>query len=506
MQKIQTQFNDLKNYLKTKEGELVTKYFNILGYKYTSTILNSNFFHFTTEALLISLGKALNFEFTSTQNIPLSILKASINETDYQENLNTLLGTSDPFENDIKFSIDKISDLFLENFLRERKIVQNSEIFYKSEEFFPVEILEDILRKSVNKSIIDLCGDEDHLLFEIYAELEEKFGQKFGLQEFINAYQSKKENSSDNTSTHNEEDNNKDEKSSDQQDKVQKQNFCYRNICELYYYYAQAKFDDFITDLKSFNQQSTSIIYVIIGIIKYQYLYGMDKVRTLIKYSKVKYELGYDCLSNKLTHGQEFTQKNFNKLRIWVKDSTKTINSGFKERFPSVHGRIVLLNDNYLCPLSMRANAFLFTSYTFVVSHCKTGKDKLVVLNKEIIEFISTHYQISKEKASEYVILTKEKIGNSQIVKISIQKINNSKECFADLLEHVNKRIHELNIQLIINSSQEYAKKGKEYALKGKELVMNRYYKFLGCEETQKEEVEISAVEVDDKNTKSVLY
>lgn len=462
--KITQSFYNIRDFLKSKESELVKKYFTLLGYKYTSTILNSNLFHFCTEAVLIILFKAVNCE--DNDYLPEEILKTDIPEDEFKSNLECLLGTFDPYEQEIKFSNMKLASMFLKNFMSLRSRFEHE----VSSGRVSITVFTNLLRKTVNQTINELSGDDDLFLYEVYSEMEQKADNSkgFTLEAFIDEYHSR-------FSSYIEKREKQDKENNQQEEESKKtMNFCYQNLCGLYYYFAQCTYESFVNDLQSFNLQSSSLIYVVIGFIKYQCYYTYQKIQTLYKISKENSEYACVKISDKLNLAKTHGKKRLHDLNLWVHSSYNTCNKSFKNKFPTVHSKLCFLNENYLFPLTVKVSDLAVNSYTFCAGYYKVGKEKFHRLKKDITCYISTTYQITYEKASEYVVFTKEKLGGIEVVKITIKKFNESKDDFVKLLEKVNEYIHNINIKIITDKSIEMVHLGKD-------TLMNSYYRFLGC-------------------------
>lgn len=456
MNSIKSTFLNIKNYLKTKEGQIINKYFNVIGYKYTSTILNNNFFHFATEALLISLTKELNKENYSEGVFPKEFLTMEIKQEEYLSNVEFLIGSNDncDSQSEIMFCSRKLSEIFLNNFNEERK-KNNSQESISYIEF------ESILRQVVNKSINELSGNENQQLLKVYLECEKKYGKnkEFSLSDFIKEHTSLISASS----TKNE-------------DKKEKQNFCLRNSCELFYYFAQTTIEEYLSDLICFNQQSSSIIYLIIGFIKFNYCISMEKLKMFYLYSEKKYTKGKENVILKANQMIDFSKIQLNDLSKWVQKSYTTANDSFKDKFPTVHSNICFLNNTYISPFTLKLSNIVCNTYTISLKYCKQGHEKYQKLKDELVEYVSSKYDLTKETASKYISITKERIGNNTIVKITIQKFNESKE---SLINVVSKG-YDLVSKFDLEFSFKYAKQGKDF-------ILQSYHKFLGCSEEENE-------------------
>lgn len=457
MQTIKESFYNIKTFLKSKESEIVRKYFTLLGYKYTSTIINNNFFHFATEALLMSLAKALKKEFIEVSSIPYEILTIEVNEDDFQGNLDILLGNADLVEHEIKFSYSKLAAVFLGNFLyvREKFSNQNNKL-----EVVPTSSFETILRQSVNNCINELSCDEDLYLIQVYEELKnskkKEKNDQIEFKEFAEYYKSKLHQ--DNQSKKN-------------------QKFCVQNPCEVFYYYAQTSLNEFVNDLDSFNKQSSSIIYVVAYFIKSQYFNKYERLRAVYLYSLQQYTQIRSKFGDNYAVAKTNGYKKLEDLNKWVVSSYKNCNESFKGKFPNVHSKLCFVNENYLFPLGQKVYSFAGDSYSFVITYAQKANGKFSELKNKIVTVVSETYQITKEKAEEYVTFTTEKLGEVQIVKITFAKLKGSKDEFEKIIETVYKHIREFDISQL----KEYASTAYCY---GKNKILQSYQKFLGCKES----------------------
>ena len=462
MNTIKTTFENIKNFLKTKEGQIIKKYFTIIGYKYTSMILNNNIFHFATEAVLLTMAKSVKTQEKTKEtketeeSFPKEYSTLEINEDEYYSNLEFLLGTSSSNESneaDVAFSSKKLGEIFLKFFNEERKKLE-------SDKDIPYPTFQNLLRRAVNNSIIELSEEEEENqdLLEIYLNLEkekEKEGGNFTLQEFIDK---------------------KNEVQAKNDSEKKESNFCVRNSCEIFYYFAQSSVKDFLDDLTSFNQQSSSLIYLVLGLVKYNYSLTMEKLRFLYNYSKKQYKAGKNYAIVKTNQTYDFSKVKIQELNDWVNESYYTANEGFKKRFPNLHSKICYLNENYVSPFTLRVGNVISDSYTITVKYCKQGHEKYTKLRDELVEYVSEKYNITKEKASEYITITKEKIGNSNVVKITIEKFNDSKEALVNAVSKCYELVFKLNMKLFYQKFNE-----------GKDYLLSCYQRFLGHSEEEKE-------------------
>jgi hypothetical protein len=459
MQTIKESFYNIKTFLKSKESEIVRKYFTLLGYKYTSTIINNNFFHFATEALLMSLAKALKKDFIDVNSIPIEILSVEVNEEDFQGNLDILLGNADLVEHEIKFSYSKLASVFLTNFLYVREKYYTTNQNSRSEVVLTTAF-ESILRQSVNNCINELSCDEDLYLIQVYEELKnlkkKEKNENLEFKEFAEYYRSKLHH--DNQSKKN-------------------QKFCVQNPCEVFYYYAQTSLSEFVNDLDSFNKQSSSIIYVVIYFIKSQYFNKFERLRAVYLYSLQQYSQIKSKFGDNYAVAKTNSYKKLEDLNKWVVSSYKNCNESLKVKFPSVHSKLCFVNENYLFPLGQKVYSLAGDSYSFVITFAQKANGKFSDLKNKIVTVVSETYQITKEKAEEYVTFTTEKIGEIQIVKITFAKLKGSKDEFEKIIETVYKQIREFDICQL----KEYASTAYCYS---KNKILQSYQKFLGCKES----------------------
>lgn len=467
MQDLIKNFDNIRNFLRNKESELVRKYFFLLGYKYTSSIQNSNFFHFATEALLVTITKALNIEFIDVKNIPTEIFSCKIDENSYQNNLSFLLGTAEFNEHEIKFSYNKIASIFLTNFLTQRihlsddtKNSKDSKIIYNT--------LQYVLRESVNQTISELSCEENLPLHKVFTDLlatKENKVEALTLEDYTAAY-SKEIN--------NKESNNK---------------FSVQNPAELFYFFAVSSIEDLLNDILSLNKQLTSVIYVVISLIKAQFNNKLQIMKNFYAYINSHYNTIKDQACNQLSVKYNSSKEQLDVLNKWVVSSYNIQRDSFEKKFPNVYAKIIFINNDYILPLSKSLLNYTDKAYSFVVKVSNENKGKITELTKKLIQTISETYKISYDAATKYVKISSEKIGNSHILKFSLLKLQQSRENLYKLLEIINKYIEEFNYAKLKETAS-------NIVLYGKDTIMESYKKFLGCgdekikkESTQKEEV-----------------
>jgi len=93
---IACQIDEFKKDLKTEHNFLTNKIFNLLGYRYSSIIANSNFFHYATQAIIVDIFRQLILKPQQNKNFKtvLEFVKtAVIKEESYIETIEILLGS-----------------------------------------------------------------------------------------------------------------------------------------------------------------------------------------------------------------------------------------------------------------------------------------------------------------------------------------------------------------------------------------------------------------------------
>ena len=478
MNKITNSFYEIKTYLKSSESALVRKYFTLLGYKYTSSIYNNNFFHFATEALLISLSKAIRLdEITKdTREISIEILKSEINEEDFHSNLEILHGNLENKEADTKFNNSKLASIFLGNFNFSRNsFAQKIKVGTKT---FEVTALEQILRKAVNQTINELTGDEELFLSQTFEDLE-KVNRDFTLEEYIEKYSSKV----------------------NKERTLKEGQLSLNNPCEVFYFYAKADFHSLISDITTFNQQSSSIISLVLGYIKSQYFIKSDRLKSLYQYSRNKYNSLSKNFNQSAIIARENSKKRLDELNVWVLNSYNTCNNTLKEKFPTIHSKVTYIHGNYLSPMSAliynKVSISFDKTYSFILfSYNKTQENYLKL--RELIETsISETYKVTREKATKYVKISKDNLQGIYAVKISFDKLGLSKEKLNELLNRINTYIADFNLE-------DAKTQARELLVQGKSKILSSYYKFLGCNNEKKEDKVVSESNESNNNKQDV--
>jgi hypothetical protein len=255
------------------------------------------------------------------------------------------------------------------------------------------------------------------------------------------------------------------------------QKFCVQNPCEVFYYYSQTSLSQFVNDLDSFNKQSSSIIYVVIYFIKSQYFNKFERLRALYLYSLQQYSQIKSKFGDNYAVAKTNSYKKLEDLNKWVVSSYKNCDESFKVKFPNVHSKLCFVNENYLFPLSQKVYSLAGDSYSFVITFAQKANVKFSDLKNKIVTVVSETYQITKEKAEEYVTFTTEKFGEMNIVKITFAKLKGSKDEFEKIIETVYKQIKEFDLSQL----KDYASNAYSY---GRSKILESYQKFLGCKDS----------------------
>lgn len=483
MEKVIRKFYSVKNYLKEKEYEMVKSYFNHLGYKYTSIILNNNVFHFATEALIMTLSKQLKLQFHLEYPLSKKVVTESIEEGEFISNFELLLGNSEVNE-EFQLNPKTIASIYLKYFNIEKQHLND-------EESISLLMFEDLLRKVVNLVMNDVLGEKELNHYNAYQEVKNKPDLKF--EEYLTCYVERLPKDKSNSNSYTD--------LTTLTGSFKLSTLSVKNPAEIYFYYASTDFNEFIKDLISFNHQCSSIIYVIISFIKVRYLYGKEKLKalytfTLASLSQTKTyihdsfnEIVKTQLDN-INHLSKNVNNKVSSLKTWVSDSYVLCDTFLKDKYPTIHEKLIYITDNYTFPMYQSllknttviynyAAATLESSYLKVQVLCGEGKSRALILKKKIEDAVLEAYGVSKEKIKEYVEFLKsekEKYSNHWIVKVVLDKAALSKEKYEELVSKIYAYIQEFNLIEVRNKAEEYYKNTSE-------KILSSYYKFLNMDE-----------------------
>jgi hypothetical protein len=460
MQFVKDQFYNIKQYLHSSNSNVIKKYFSLLGYKYTSSIQNNNFFHFATEAYIISVIKEIK-ENLKEEEILVKLLSEEVEEDDFLDNLEILIGNTNSSDDQVKISSDKLAQIFLNNIKYEKEENGND---YKDNSL-SIDIF---FKRIVNYSLNSLNYSEDEKNLDLFNTFDKYKTVEGGLniEKFVEEFKNKMY----------------------QDSKTKTLRQCVQNECEVYFYFAQVSFKDFINDINHFNQQSTSVIYIGIALFKAQLNSQTSKLKNLYDFtsknvSSIKEDIvsktelvKSNCLS-KLYLVNKFIGEKFNNSK-----------AGLLNNYPAVYDKISQYNQAYLTPIQSRMTVLKDDSYSFLLNSYSKGKNSFEDVKKSIIEKVAETYKVSYEKASNFVHVSVDNLGKIAIVQVCYDKINSSRTIFYSLLESIQSYVKNYNLeQLKVLAKNTYSL--------GKTKMIDSYEKFLGITVTDKKTEESKEVQ-----------
>jgi hypothetical protein len=458
MQYIKKHFDNIKSYLKSANSNVIKKYFSYLGYKYSSTIANNNFFHFATEAYIITAIKDNHKGDFTLENINEAILEGDIDEAEYLENLEILIGTTDCSDNEVKFSTNKLAKIFISNVDFEKRKFQAS----KGVKDFKTFDLDRFFRKAVNYTLNELNNDEgQEKSLELLNVFEDFSGIEGGLtiEKFVEEYKNKMAKTC----------------------KTKNLKFCVQNPCEVFYFFCQASISDLINDLACFNQQSTNIIYIGLAIVKAQVNTQSNRFKNYYSISKKNYKKIKGNIDERADVIKKEAYEKLDIINHWINDTYSQYKTTVKDKYPSVYDRISYMNDNYVIPMQKRITILTGDSYQFLVNTYSTSQEKLDELKAKVVDRVSKTYNITKENAEYYVKVSVDKLGKVAIVQVFYDKLKASESTFYKALSAIQKTVKEFNIQQV----KKFARDTYQF---GKSTLMYNYRRFLGIEEEKNKE------------------
>lgn len=453
MEFIKEHFNNIKVYLQSANSNVVKKYFSLLGYKYSSIIPNSNFFHFAAEAYIITSIKE-GKENVNMENIVKAILETDVDQNEYLENLEILIGTTDCSDNEVKFSTSKLAKIFASNVEYEKK--KNQGVSTKDFD------LDRFFRKAVNYTLNELNNDEgEEKSLELLNVYEEFVCVEGGLtlEKFVEEYKNRMAKKS----------------------MTKNLKFCVQNPCEVFYFFCQTYVADLIKDLSSFNKQSTNVIYIGLAFVKAQVSHQSNKIKNYYNMSKKSYKKIRGDIGDKAEVIKKETYDRLEVVNSWLKKTYSGSKNTLKEKFPSTYERLGELHEKYYVPIQKRMTVLSGDSYNFVLNTYNAGTERLSNLKNNIEEKISNAYQISKEKSSHYVNIVIDKSRKIAIVSVFYDKLKANEEIFYKVLGSIQKEIKEFNLERMRSMAV------NAYTF-GKSQVMRSYKRFLGISEEEKSE------------------
>jgi hypothetical protein len=276
----------IKQKINQNKNCLVNYFFNLFGYKFQNKIQNPNFYHYTSEAWILTILKQLKEELDNREegeireksfNELLKIIKnIELDESLFIENLEFLLGTSKTSDHVIKITQMKLSQLFLKKTslsIKETLTPELREEVSDAASFQKILFL--ILEKAVNFTLNELDSKEEDksslLLLNVYTDLYMKHrehGEENFLNEFVREIKSLKEanisNSSNNEQSH-----------SDINLEVE-----VLNPCQTFYFFANSSFEELLQDIFIFSLNSGSALAKIKRYINAKY----SQIKSTIRY------------------------------------------------------------------------------------------------------------------------------------------------------------------------------------------------------------------------------
>lgn len=405
----------LKKSMKTGKDSIFHKILSLFGYKYSSVIANSNFFHFASESLIIEIFRKLQLkpeEKKSYKSILEFIKTVEIEEVEFLGNIEILIG-GPLMEKEMT-----IGSSFLRNTIKARSKVLND-----IEEIIPQEVFLKLIKQifllAVNYAINDYEGV---IINGSY------------LEEFTKL---QKEDSNLTL-------------------KVFTEKMCKRfdselspeleNACKSFFNLANSNFDDLINDLHVFNLHSTSLIFHLKNIFLNNFQeYGKTLAKLLrlsdenVNFVKSQFSIittNYDKVNNLIRSMKNTTTTKIDEMRTWI-DETYTkelkvvsnyyqdVNTFSSEKLVQIKGNLKSMNEwintSYLVtklssPISIAGekvyNITRSTRVFLYESIYSPVKDLTVNVSNTTIDFVVNKSAFLRSNVTEMTSLIVEKLQN----------------------------------------------------------------------------------------------
>ena len=519
MEYINNKITQVKQILSNTNDAVAKKYFNLLGYKHNTTLTNSNFFHFATEAYIITSIKAyendlneerkknkkdneensyIYVEYTEGE-IKKALMHNIVCFDDFLDTLELLIGekTSETSSNSVKFSTAKLAKLFLINVEYEKSAfkhsrngidnnIHNNEALNEKNLNLETLNLDNFFRRVVNYTLNELNnekGEEKSLdLLEVYERYNDLVSG-LSLERFVEEYKNRMAAN----------------------DKTKKLTFCVQNPCEVFYFYCQSSIKDLVYDLYCFNQQSAYAFYIALALIRHQvnsqsnrlqklyYIYVKKNYKTIrnsLEKSDKLSNLKSEC-ENKILSFKDWAQLNYTNYSLAAKENftyyknnansiytnnkeslVKNLNNFYASEY--VQKNIDFLNKKVYTPINNRVNSlFASKSYSYVVNTYSSGRKKFDEIREQVILKIAKTYNITKERAEKYVAVTYDGFSRVGVVQVFYDKMKTNSDKFMKMAENISVVIRENNVEQL-------KKVANDAYVFGKSSVMQTYKKFLG--------------------------
>lgn len=401
-------YDELNNYLKNKECELIRKYFFLLRSKYNSNIKNSNIFHLATEALFITITKSMNLELIDLENIINQIFTCTIYENEYKDNFRFLLETSEINEKnysendaDLLYSL-KISTLFLSNFLFHRNEFSGAIKNNKDQDIEEYRNLKDtyfyylqyVFRETVNSTISQLVADNEkndknedknkcfnlplhNVYLNLLENIDEGKREEITFNDFSVAYSIKLDNINNN--------NNNVDNIFIIKEGIESAMILQQNPINLFYDYA-ISLKDLLNGITSLNKQITTVIQNKLNQEKEK---EEDNKKDNTKLDNIK------SISNKKSTNPS---NNINIINKESKDNISNNNSSIKDsKFNSTSkfGKNLIINTNKIVSFNLLSKDItihsIFNEDFFKLRYIKSFPEK-----KKILQSVNSNIQNNK--------------------------------------------------------------------------------------------------------------
>ena len=315
------EFERVREDLKNQTRGYLDSMLKLIKYKFTNPVKDPNFFHYASEAWLLSVFKNLRTVlhedlnqgkdyFSITFNDLLEkIYQLKIDEECFIDYLDILLGTYKVNDHIIKITQIKMSGIFLKKIEQAKEMTIQKKINenIKRKEFEEIIFL--ILKKALNFTLNDLNSqeqDKNSLLYlNVYTEMRKVSSNELTMQLFLNEI-------------------NKSSEKCESKSNISEVELL--NPTSTFYNFANISLVDLLKDIKTFNVNSSNLIEKIKFLFSSNYSRAKHLVKYTYRYINLKsadnrvFALMNNILDRSVSQSQalcNFTGNNFKEIKTW---------------------------------------------------------------------------------------------------------------------------------------------------------------------------------------------
>ncbi len=468
--KLSNNFLSLKKDLKSYKNVLLEFIFERIGYRYKGHIPHPNFLHLSAEAWLLGIFQEIEKEINENiQSITFNriinlISQIIVKENVFIENMEILIGKFkylEPFAKEDKIFRSILIDMnsTKNEILKDERILKNDELSY--EKF--MHVIEKILRTSFNNFLNNINSAEENkkstLLCNNFEHLNKTKNLSF--EEFQKSYITAK-NMKDITS-----------------DNLRHQLVGYFEFC-------LSNFEDLITELDIFNNNSKSIVFKILHLLPKITLIETinDKLNHLKKFNFDFFSMKNlrlenvrkfieNCYCYALTEVNHYGDNNLKNMKNWINSidivkSAKDITYKYYSKGKNAYSNYVNFTfdkANFLnSPLK---NLTLLIKekgsyYTMTVLHKTRGS--AIALQRFVLDFLTKYFQILKDfiPGKEHFFKIDSNSEYFYTIEVSKSLLLKKPRIFFDFFNSLKEKLSKIyNMKLFIDAIPTFENKKK---------------------------------------------